>query len=85
MAYSKLLATTIPVEPDADLDLLRWLTRESFERTAAAEYLRLTDYTETEVPWEDIPPKVGKQLGAPVEHFQWFRFSATAVRDAQSI
>ena len=85
MAYSKTMATTVPVEPDADVDLLRWLARESFERTAASELLQITDFTETVVPWEDIPPKIGQQLGRPVEDFIWHRFTATAVRDAQSV
>ena len=81
MPYSRTMTTVVPVDPDADLEVLRWLTRESFERVAAGEYLRLADYREVEVPAEDIPPKLAEQLGRPVEDFLWIEFTATAVRD----
>lgn len=78
MAYTKRLRAVIPVDPDVDLEVLRWLTRESFERTAAGENLRIIEFTEAELPADDIPPKVGKQLGRPVTSFAWHRFDAVA-------
>ena len=80
MAYAKTLTTIVPVDSGDDLELLRWLTRESFERKAESDLLRITEYTETPVDPADIPPKVGTQLGRPVEEFSWFEFTAIAVR-----
>lgn len=78
MPYTRTYRTIIPVELDADLDLLRWLSRESFERKADGDGLRIETWSEEQVPADDIPPKAGKQLGRPVESFQWWRFTATA-------
>lgn len=78
MAYTRTYRTVIPVEPDADLEVMRWLMRESFERTAAGDSLCITDYREDEVAAADIPPKVAQDLGRPVGDFVWFAFTATA-------
>lgn len=78
MAYTRKYRTVIPVEPDADLEVMRWLMRESFERTATGDSLVITDYRESEVPADDIPPKVAKELGRPISDFRWFAFDATA-------
>lgn len=78
MAYTRTYRSTIPVDKDADLAVMRWLMRESFERTATSDSLHITEYTEVEVAPEDIPPKVAKDLGRPVTDFLWFSFTATA-------
>lgn len=78
MAYTRHYHTVIPVEPDADLEVLRWLTRESFERRAASDCLHIIDYRESTVAAADIPPKAAKQLGRPLTDYRWFAFEATA-------
>lgn len=78
MAYTKRLRTVIPVDRDADLEVLRWLTRESFERTAAGENLTIIEFDEAEVPAADIPPKVGKHLDRPIGDYTWRSFAAVA-------
>lgn len=78
MAYTRTYRSTIPVEPDADLEVMRWLMRESFERTATGDSLRITDYQESEVDAADVPPKAANDLGRPVTDFRWFAFTATA-------
>lgn len=78
MPYTRTYRTIIPVDPAADIDLLRWLTRESFERKADGDCLRLVDYREETVAPEDIPPKAGKQLTKPISDYMWLQFSGTA-------
>lgn len=78
MAYTRKYRTVIPVEPDTDLEVMRWLMRESFERTATGDSLVITDYQESELAADDIPPKVAQQLGRPISDFRWFAFDATA-------
>jgi hypothetical protein len=78
MPFTRNYQTIIPVDPDADLDVLRWLTRESFERKAEGDCLRIVEFLEAEVAPDDLPPKAAKQLGKPLTEFQWHRFSATA-------
>lgn len=78
MAYTRTYRSTIPVLPDADLEVMRWLMRESFEKTAAGDCLRITDYQETEVDAADIPPKIANDLGRPVTDYRWWAFTATA-------
>lgn len=82
MAYTRTYRTVIPAEPDADLDVLRWLARESFEHKAEGDALRIVDYTEETVPAEDIPPKAAKQLGRPVGDYVWFAFTARATNES---
>lgn len=78
MAYTRTYQTVIPLPADADLDVLRWLTRESFERKAAGDALRIDTYLEAEVDATDIPPKAAKYLPHPVTDYRWFSFTATA-------
>lgn len=78
MAYTRTYTTVIPVEPDTDAAVLRWLTRESFERKAAGDLLTIVDFTETKLTAADIPPKAAKQLPRPISDYQWHRFTATA-------
>lgn len=78
MAYTRTYRTIIPAEPNTDLTVMRWLVRESFERKASSDLLRITSYTESVVPPEDIAPTVAKELGKPVDYYQWFRFEAQA-------
>lgn len=82
MAYTRHYRTIIPLEPGGDPDVLRWLARESFERKADGDCLRIVDWQETQLAPEEIPPKAGKQLGRPVADYDWFAFSATATSTA---
>lgn len=64
-----------------DEDTLVWLTRESFVRQAENDYLELTEFRDCgEVPVEDIPPLVERQLGRPATDFVWRRFEGVAQR-----
>lgn len=78
MAYTKRFRTVIPADADTDIDVLRWLTRESFDRTAAGENLRIVEYSETELDPADIPPKIAKQLPRPIAAYTWHQFAAVA-------
>lgn len=78
MAYTKTYRAIIPAEPDTDLTVMRWLVRESFERKAGSDLLRITSYAESTVPPDDIAPTVAEQLGKPIDFYQWFRFEAQA-------
>lgn len=77
MAYERRYRTVVPIELGADVELGRWLARESFEKKAASDGLNIVDYSEREVPVDDIPPKVLEQLGRPLTDFTWFEFSGT--------
>ena len=78
MAYTRRYHTVIPLEPDADLKVTRWLVRESFERKAAGDCLIIVDYTEATLSADDIPPKAAKQLPRPIAEYQWVSFEAVA-------
>lgn len=71
---------TIPVEPGSDVEQLRWLTRESFNQMAAAEGLRIEDYSEAVVPADQIPQSLAEQLPLAVSEYEWREFTAVAVR-----
>lgn len=75
MAYEKTYRTVVPVEPGADLGVVRWLARESFERKATVDALRIEAYDERQVPVDEIPPKAMEQLGRPLTDFEWFEFT----------
>lgn len=75
MAYRKTYRTVVPIEIDADIEVARWLARESFENTAAADCLQIVEYTERELAIDDIPPRVLGQLGRPLSDFRWFEFT----------
>ncbi|WVX89643.1 minor tail protein [Mycobacterium phage Feyre] len=76
MGASKQFSTTVPIEPDADIEVARWLARESIERTADNRGMKIHDYTETIVPAADIPPKMGEHLPLPIDAYVWYRFTA---------
>lgn len=78
MAYTRSYRTIVPLDPGADLEVARWLARESFERKAAGDCLTIIEYTETAVAADQIPPKVAKQLPRPLTDYQWLEFSAVA-------
>lgn len=78
MAYTRTYRTVVPLEPGADLDIARWLARESFEQKAAGDCLQIVTYAESTVATDDIPPKAAKQLGRPLDYYQWYSFTATA-------
>lgn len=70
----------LPSLPAADLEVLRWLTRESFEVTAAAEGLVVVEWSESEVPAADIPESNGEYLARPITEYVWREFTAVARR-----
>lgn len=85
MAYRKLYRPgpiPIPREQAAEADdLLVWLTRESFDKTAAGDALVITEFADLgEVAPDDIPPKVEKQIGRPVTDFVWRAFTGVGER-----
>lgn len=77
--------TTIPYTPE-HLDVLRWLTRESFEVKIADDNLVLVTYDEYDVPADTIPPKTREiaaaalveQYGVNPDDIQWRTFTAEA-------
>lgn len=75
MTYQKNYRTIVPVEIGLDHETARWLARESFEKRAASDGLELVDYTERDVPVDEIPPKAMEQLGRPLTDFSWFEFT----------
>lgn len=78
MAYTRTYRTVVPLDPGADLDVARWLARESFELKAAGDCLHIVTYAESTVTAADLPPKAAKQLGRPLDYYQWYEFTATA-------
>lgn len=79
--HQKRYRAIIPTEPDTDLDLLRWLTRESFELRATDDGLVIVEYQdEGTVPHALIPPANAEHLDHPIEHYTWREFTALAVR-----
>ncbi|QFP94813.1 minor tail protein [Mycobacterium phage Marshawn] len=77
MAYTRTYRTIIPVEHGTDMDVLRWLTRESFHNAAGFDGLTISEYSEREVSWLDLPPKAAEHLPMTADMYQWFEFSAT--------
>lgn len=75
MPYRKNYSTIVPIEHGIDLDVARWLARESFEKTVAGDCLELVEYVEEELQVDDIPPKAMEQLGRPLTDFRFFKFS----------
>ena len=91
MAVTKTYRTVIPAPPGTDLEVMRWLVRESFDLKAASEGLTISDYTETELEANDLTPtSTSKQQSfasrvfeiifniAPTDAYQWFQFTAVA-------
>jgi hypothetical protein len=81
MAAEKRYRVLVPVEHGADLDVLRWLERESFEKTATSDSMQLVEYSERTVPVESIDPKIVEQLGRPATDFDWFEFTGLGRMD----
>lgn len=83
MAYQKRYRTVVPVphEQAADDQTVVWLTRESFDRKAAADALVIVEFIDAgEMLAEDIPPKAEKQLGQPATDFVWRVFEGVGQR-----
>jgi len=82
VAYTRTYRTVVPVTPDADVDVLRWLARESFELKATGDGLRVVDYSESTLPLDRIPPKAAKSLGKPLTDFVFYEFTAQATNES---
>ncbi|OHU55922.1 hypothetical protein BKG83_17255 [Mycobacteroides chelonae] len=80
MTAARQLRTLFPQPPDTDVDVLRWLARESFELTAAAEGLHIVEYRASTVPPESIPRAAQDHLDLPIETYTWHEFVAFAER-----
>jgi len=83
VAYEKRYRTIVPVPQDqaAQDKLVVWLTRESFDRAAAADALALVEFTDVgTMDPADVPPKAEKQLGAPATEFVWRVFEGVGRR-----
>ncbi|ASR87194.1 minor tail protein [Mycobacterium phage LastHope] len=84
MSYTKSYRTIVPLEPGADLAVLRWLTRESFDRAAANLGLTIVEYGEREVPWIELPPKAAEHLPLRADEYTWHEFTGVgAVSEVQ--
>jgi len=83
VAYTRTYRTIVPVEPDANLEVLRWLARESFEKTAVSDGLRMVAWNEAEIPSTDLPPKAAKQLGKPLSDFRFYEFTGQATNEPE--
>ncbi|QBP29775.1 hypothetical protein SEA_TYPHA_120 [Mycobacterium phage Typha] len=70
----------IPLAPGHDADLLRWLTRESFENLARNDGLVITEYAEEQVTPSHVPMSVARDLELPVDQYDWWLFTATVTR-----
>lgn len=75
----KLYRRVVPIAPGVDADTLRWLTRESFENTAAVDHLVVVEYAERDIHPAEIPVEAADDLDLPIERYRWVEFSATAV------
>lgn len=78
MAYEKRFRVLGPYPKDVDRQVMSWLARESAETKLAGDGLEVVEYSEREVPVEEVPPKSLKQmleLGLAAEDFVWFEYS----------
>lgn len=87
MAYQRVIKTGFPVRKDADDDYLVWLTRESFQDTAASDGLVLAEFTDLGVldPSEVSPAAeraAADAWGVPPAEISWRVFEGLAVRPA---
>ncbi|AEK07986.1 hypothetical protein ANAYA_27 [Mycobacterium phage Anaya] len=85
MAYTKNYRTIVPLEPGVDLDVARWLARESFERAAGNMGLTIVEYAEREVPWTDLPPKAAEHLARHADEYTWFEFTGVGSIPTETI
>lgn len=81
MAYERQYRTVVPIELGADVEVARWLARESFETKAAGDALNIVEYSERELSVDEIPPKALEQLGRPLTEFRWFKFTGVGRLD----
>ena len=87
MPYQRELKTVIPVLADQHTDkddtVLVWLTRESFEREAASEYLVLTEFDDLgDMDPSEVSPQTEQEvLQRPATDFRWRMFRGVATRD----
>lgn len=79
MTQTRDYKTVIPYNDDTDLELLRWLTRESFELKIAADNLELVEYTEQDVDPKTVPAKTR----ALFPDHSWREFTAAAKLPAE--
>lgn len=80
MAYTRQYRTILPLQKTDDLDVALWLTRESFDRRAASEFLQIIEFSHRPIDPDTLPPKAAKQLGRPLTDFVWIEYSGTAQR-----
>lgn len=85
MPYTRKYTARVLVEPDTDLEQLRWLQREAFERLAAGASLKIVDYSERQVPIEDLPPSAAKPLKRPLADFECYEFVGVAEVDHEAV
>lgn len=78
MPYERTYKSVLPIEHGTNLEVARWLARESFEKKATADCLEIVEYAERDVPLNEIPPKAMQQLGRPLSDFTWHEFTALA-------
>lgn len=83
MAYTRTYTARMLLEPGDDLEQLRWLQREAFENRAKADVLRIIDYTERQIPIEDLPPAAGKDLPRPLTDYECYEFVGVAEVDQE--
>ncbi|MGX9669916.1 hypothetical protein [Mycobacterium sp. HM-7] len=87
MAYQRELKTVVPVLVDQHTDeddaMLVWLTRESFDREAASEYLVITEFEDLgDLDPSEVSPQTEREvLKRPVADFRWRFFRGVATRD----
>lgn len=78
MAQDKPFRVLGPYPKHSDMSTLSWLCRESAEEKLASEGYEVAEYSEREVPLEEVPPVSLKHLldlGLNPDDFIWFEFS----------
>jgi hypothetical protein len=85
MPYTRNYQTIIPLAEGEDVEVLRWLTRESFDRTAGNVGLTIVEYSETVVPHDELPPKAAEHLAGKIEDYTWYRFDGLGTAAEESI
>lgn len=97
MPYRKTYRTLVPIEKGADVQVARWLARESFETTATNDGVKIVEYAERDVPVAeatavmdaayrnrgDHPPAVITLMGKTLDQFDWFEFSGVGEMDQE--
>ncbi|MDQ2636852.1 MAG: hypothetical protein M3Y83_08265 [Actinomycetota bacterium] len=80
-----------PALPDTDMTIIRWLIREGFERSYNRDSLRVLDYDEQQVSWQDgvaaavqdgnDPAVMAANAGRPLKDFTWWIFTCRGETD----